>query len=156
MKPRAVTSADAPAVVEHVRCVLAEFGIEFGVGADSDDELRDLPDSYASRGGAFWVLTDDAGVLLGTIGVMPLSERSFELRKMYLAPYARGQGLGAALFDAALVFVRDRGASELVLDTVDRMHDAIAFYERRGFVRDDRHITAPRCNRGYVLKLKEM
>lgn len=153
MRLRQVTDQDVPAVVQHVRTTLAEFGIVFGVGASSDDELLRLPASYAANGGAFWIVEDDSGRLLGTAGVMPLSATSFELRKMYLSPAARGQGLGARLFDEAVAFARSRGATEMVLDTVDRMTDAIAFYEKRGFVRDDRHISAPRCNRGYALKL---
>jgi putative acetyltransferase len=151
---RQVIATDVPAVVAHVRQVLAEFDITFGVGAASDQELLDLPQSYVGRGGAFWVAQpSDSPRIVGTAGVVPLGDGVIELRKMYLLPETRGLGVGAALFDLALAHARSHGAQRMVLDTVDRMRDAIAFYERRGFVRDDSWISASRCSRGYVLEL---
>jgi putative acetyltransferase len=151
---RSVEPRDVPAIILHIRTVLREFGLEFGVGADSDDELFALPDSYSATGGAFWVVrrsSDDA--LLGTAGVMPVGIDACELRKMYLRPEARGSGLGGALLRLAIDHARARNARWLVLDTVDQMEQAIAFYERHGFVRDDAQMRAARCTRGYSLDL---
>jgi hypothetical protein len=41
----------------------------------------------------------------------------------------------------------------MVLDTAEQMRAAIAFYEARGFVRDDSWIRGARCTRGYRLDL---
>src|SRR5215831_9865820 len=90
---RFVASDDVPAVLALVREVLAEFGFCFGIGAKTDDELTDLPGSYLDRGGAFWVLVDGPGAIVGTCGLFPVREHVFELRKMYLAPPVRGRGL---------------------------------------------------------------
>jgi ribosomal protein S18 acetylase RimI-like enzyme len=72
---------------------------------------------------------------------------------MYLAPEARGQGVGRRLLDAAKAFAVERGFRQLVLDTTEQMRAAIAFYERNGFVRDDSQIRGSRCSRGYILTL---
>jgi putative acetyltransferase len=149
---REVTGADVPAVIELVAATLAEFGLEFGRGAATDAELHHLPASYAARGGAFWVGYDDAD-MLGTCGVFPVAAETFELRKMYLRPAARGRGLGARLLDVAVAWVKARGGRRIVLDTVDAMARAIAFYEAHGFVRDDAQIRGSRCTRGYVREL---
>jgi GNAT superfamily N-acetyltransferase len=77
----------------------------------------------------------------------------FELRKMYLAPSARGTGLGKRLLAEALAFARERGGRQMVLDTVEAMTTAIAFYEANGFVRDDAQIRGARCSRGYYRAL---
>lgn len=150
---RPVAARDVPAVVALVREVLAEFGLTFGAGSDTDAALERLPASYADGGGAFWVAEGDGGGLLGTCGMAPIDAHTFELRKMYLVPAARGRGVGRALLDEALRFARARGAHRVVLDTTEAMKDAIRFYERAGFVRDDTQIRGARCSRGYSLAL---
>ena len=149
MEIRAVRSEDIPAVIEHVRTTLAEFGLEFGRGAETDEQLVTLPGSYADHGGAFWV----AGNIAGTCGVFPVDEGVYELRKMYLAPSARGTGLGKRMLATAIAWVRERGGTQIVLDTTEAMTRAIAFYEANGFVRDDAQRRGSRCSRGYSLAL---
>jgi putative acetyltransferase len=150
---RLVTADDVPDVIAHVTASLAEFGLEFGKGSVTDGELAALPASYAARGGAFWVARAATGDLLGTCGVFPLAPPIYELRKMYLAPSARGLGLGKRLLDVATAWALAAGATMLVCDTVEAMTRAIAFYEAHGFVRDDRYIHGARCSRGYAKQL---
>lgn len=149
---RPVTESDMPGVVALVRQVLGEFGLEFGKGATTDDDLASLPGSYRDRGGEFWVADGDA--IVGTCGLFPVEPGSYELRKMYLLPGARGLGLGRRLFDASLAWARAHGGRRIVLDTVEEMTRAIAFYEARGFVRDDCQVRGARCTRGYRLELE--
>jgi putative acetyltransferase len=150
---RPAEASDVPDIIILVREVLAEFGLTFGQGATTDDELYHLPSSYEVRGGRFWIATDAMARLAGTVGVMPVGEGMFELRKMYLRANARGHRIGARLFETALDFARSNGGGALVLDTLESMTAAIAFYERRGFVRDDAQMRATRCSRGYRLDL---
>lgn len=145
---RPVEAKDVEAVVELVRTTLGEFGIVFGLGAETDAQLLHLPESYTSQGGAFFVAFD-GHALIGTAGVAPVEPGVFELRKMYLRPPARGRGVGQQLFDACLVQVKAQGGRRIVLDTTEQMTAAIAFYERNGFVRDDTQRRASRCSRGY-------
>lgn len=152
MMIRPVEPRDVGAVVELVRTTLAEFGIVFGQGALTDEQLLHLPQSYTSEGGAFFVAVD-GDVLVGTAGVTPVEPGVFELRKMYLRPAARGRGVGQQLFDACLAHVKGAGGRRIVLDTTEQMTAAIAFYERNGFVRDDTQRRASRCSRGYRLDL---
>ncbi len=150
---RPITDHDVAGALDVVRDTLAEHGLEFGVGSETDEQVRGLPGSYSERGGTFLVALDVAGAVVGTAGVFPMGVGVYELRKMYLRPSARGHGLGARLFDACLAFCRERAARQLVLDTRDDMATAIAFYERRGFVRDDTQRRGARCTRGYRLDL---
>lgn len=149
---RPAVADDIPAVIDLVTTVLAEFGLTFGVGATTDDHLRELPHSYADGGGMFWVAYVD-GALAGTCGVYPVEPESFELRKMYLLPSTRGLGLGTRFLDVAVEWTRAHGGKRLVLDTVEQMSRAIAFYEANGFVRDDAQRRGPRCTRGYRREL---
>jgi putative acetyltransferase len=153
MRIEPISAAQVPQTISLVTETLAEFGIAFGEGSATDEPLKRLPGSYRDSGGEFFVALDDGGALLGTAGVAPVASGTFELRKMYLRPQARGRGVGRALLAACLDFCRARGAKTVVLDTVEEMHDAIAFYERNGFVRDDCQIRGTRCTRGYRLEL---
>ena len=149
---RPAAEADVSAVIGLVTEVLGEFGLEFGKGAATDEQLRSLPASYTSGGGAFWVAVRGEEVL-GTCGVFPVGSAVYELRKMYLLPASRGLGLGRRLLEVAVAWVRARGGTHLVLDTVEQMASAISFYEAHGFVRDDAQIRGARCTRGYVRTL---
>jgi putative acetyltransferase len=150
---RLAEGLDVLAVVALVREVLAEFGLCFGEGSHTDEELTDLPASYADHGGAFWVAVDDRGDVVGTCGVFPLGGGTYELRKMYLRARARGLGLGKRLLDQSIAWAREQGGRRMVLDTTDKMTRAIGFYEANGFVRDDEQIRGARCSRGYTRPL---
>jgi putative acetyltransferase len=147
---RPVHESDVPAVVEIIRDVLAEFGLRFGEGSKTDEEVMNLPRAYADNGGAFWVASDAAGKIIGTCGVAPVGPGIYELRKMYLLPTARGLGVGQRLLDESIAWVRAQGGRRIVLDTTHQMTRAIAFYESNGFTRDDSQIRGSRCSRGYV------
>ena len=148
---RPVTAADVPAVISLITATLAEFGLVFGEGSATDEPIRKLPSSYTHAGGAFWVAVSDT--IVGTCGLYPESPTTFELRKMYLDPKSRGTGVGKRLLDTAVDFARSRGATAMVLDTLDSMKRAIGFYEANGFVRDDTQIRGTRCSRGYIRRL---
>ena len=151
---RAVSAPDVPEVIAFVTAALAEFGLEFGTGSATDDQLRALPSSYVDRGGGFWIARATAtGALIGTCGVFPIGPASYELRKMYVGAAARGLGLGTRLLDVATSWTRAAGGRTLVLDTVESMTRAIAFYEAHGFVRDDAQVRGARCTRGYAKPL---
>jgi putative acetyltransferase len=149
---RHVTLADVPEVVRLVTDTLAEFGLEFGKGAATDDDLPHLPASYTAHGGAFWVAYD-GDALVGTAGVFPVAPAIYELRKMYLLRAARGLGLGRRLLDTAVEWTRAQGGTHVVLDTMEKMERAIAFYEAHGFTRDDTQRRGARCSRGYIRAL---
>ena len=140
-------------MVALVRETLAEFGLRFGEGSKTDDELARLPASYDSAGGAFWVAVDEGGCVIGTCGVFPVAPGDMELRKMYLHPRSRGTGLGKLLLEESIAWCRARGAGRIVLDTTEQMTRAIAFYEANGFERDDAQVRGSRCSRGYARRI---
>jgi putative acetyltransferase len=150
---RVVEAADVPGVVTLLRETLAEFGLRFGEGSKTDEEVVRLPASFARAGGMFWVAVDASGAICGTCGVYPVAPGDFELRKMYLHARSRGTGIGKRLLDEAIAWARAHGGARLVLDTVEQMTRAIAFYEANGFTRDDTQIRGARCTRGYARSL---
>lgn len=101
-----------------------------------DAELAGLPGAYAPPGGALLLARAADGAAIGCVGLRPArAPGAVEMKRLYVAPVARGIGLGAALAHAAAERARALGADALMLDTLAGMTAAIAMYEGMGFVR---------------------
>jgi putative acetyltransferase len=149
---RPATNADSPAVRDLVFAALREYGLSPDPdGTDAD--LRDIESSYPRRGGAFDVLEASHGRILGCVGLYPLGVETCELRKMYLAPGARGCGLGRRLLDAALTTAKKLGFRFVTLETASVLKEAIALYTRYGFKPYTPDHMSKRCNQAYALDL---
>lgn len=59
-----------------------------------------------------------------------------ELLAMWVAPFARGHGVGSTLVDAVLRWAGDQGADRVRLHVMRGNDPAIALYERHGFADD--------------------
>jgi putative acetyltransferase len=68
---------------------------------------------------------------VGTAGYRPTSrgDRAVELRKMYLLPQARGQGLGRYLLNTMEAAIGQRGFTDIWLETASVLKEAVGLYE---------------------------
>jgi len=149
---RAATNADAEMIRTLVFGVLDEYGLKAShEGVDAD--LNDIEGNYVARGGAFEVVLAADGRLIGTVGLYPKSDGVCELRKMYLAPNARGRGLGKQLLERMLERARQLGFRRVELETAGVLVEAIGLYTRYGFRPIDPDHLAARCDRAFALDL---
>ena len=149
---RPATTADSPAVRDLVFAILREYGLEPDP-ASTDADLADINASYHQRGGRFDVLVDEAGKIVGSVGLYPAEPGTAELRKMYLHAAARGQGHGRRLLEHALHEARRLGVRTLTLETATVLKEAIALYRRYGFEPFNAAHCSPRCDQTYRLEL---
>jgi ribosomal protein S18 acetylase RimI-like enzyme len=63
--------------------------------------------------------------------------RTFILNDLFVAPQARGRGVGTALLQFAATFAAAEGAVRLTLSTATDNRSAQAVYERAGWKRDE-------------------
>jgi putative acetyltransferase len=82
--------------------------------------------------GAFLVVYAD-GNPVGCGAVRLVDAETGELKRMYMAPTVRGQGLGRRLVAALENEARSLGAKRLILETGIRQSAAIALYRKCGF-----------------------
>jgi len=83
--------------------------------------------------GVFLVIRDDDGRAVGCGGVTAFDEARAEVKRMYVVPEARGQGLGRRLLVELEAEARRLGYTGLVLETGDLQPEALGLYRSSGF-----------------------
>ena len=96
------------------------------------DELAALPGPYAAPQGAI-LLAKQGDHVLGCIALKKLAPGIAEIKRLYVRPQARGQGVARALVAAVIDQARGLGYGEIKLDTLPQMQTAIALYRSVGF-----------------------
>jgi putative acetyltransferase len=82
----------------------------------------------------FAVARDADGAALGCAAVVVMPDYG-EIKRMYVRPAARGQGVGRRLIDVLETAAAARGCRTFVLETGPTMPQALALYERLGYLR---------------------
>lgn len=96
--------------------------------------------------------TDDAPLACGAVTWLDL-ERG-EVKRMWVAPAARGRGLASALLSALEDEVRGAGRTVVVLDTRSVLVEAVALYPRRGYQTVERYNDNPYADRWFRKTLR--
>jgi putative acetyltransferase len=149
---RPATNADCKKVTDLVYNVLREYDLKPDPQS-TDTDLNDIERYYFERGGAFEVLEDRDGSIVGAYGLYLIDRQTCELRKMYLHRSYRARGLGKLLLEKALSQARELGFTKVVLETASVLKEAISLYKSYGFVEYDAEHLSSRCDQAYMLEL---
>lgn len=79
-----------------------------------------------------FVARDESGAAIGMGALRRHGDAIGEVKRMFVAPQARGAGVGGALLAAIERHARDAGLARLVLETGANFHAARRIYERGG------------------------
>jgi putative acetyltransferase len=135
--------AESPAQIEQARELFLEYGQSLGFSLcfqNFDQELAGLPGDYRPPEGRL-LLVEGEGQLAGCVALHKLGSDICEMKRLYLRPQFRGQGLGRTLAERIIAEARQIGYQHMRLDTVEpMMKDAVAMYRKLGF-----HEIAPYC-----------
>jgi L-amino acid N-acyltransferase YncA len=133
---RATETSDFDVLTAITNDVIATTAIHFGYEPLGQDDLRDLWAAHHERF-PWLTLTDDAGTILGYAKAGTWRERAAYQwtceTTIYMAPAARGQGLGRALYrsllDACVLrgFHSAIGGISLPNAASVRLHEALGF-----------------------------
>lgn len=94
--------------------------------------LAALPAPYEPPRGGLWVARRD-GAAAGCIALQPLAPTVGEIKRMYVEPAHRGNGVARALTSHVIEEARGRHYDTLRLGTLRTMRPAQALYESLGF-----------------------
>ncbi len=107
-----------------------------GPGFDVDrmrSATLDNLDAYLPPQGGTWLARDTEANLVGTLFLKMVGPEKAEIKRLYVHPSARNQGVSKRLVLGAMDAARELGAHSLVLDTLAALRPARALYEGLGF-----------------------
>jgi putative acetyltransferase len=132
----AIVKASSDSDIETVRRLFRAYAasLPFSLAFQGfEAELGGLPAPYVPPDGCLLLARHD-DVTAGVVGLKPLAGRIAEIKRLYVVPEARGQGLGKRLAERAIAAARAKKYARVRLDTHrPSMAAAIALYRSLGF-----------------------
>lgn len=129
-----VESDNAP-LAQMIRAVLTEFGANKPGTVFTDPTTDNLFALFQTPRSHYFVAKHQ-GTVVGACGIYPtkgMPEGCTELVKLYVSKPFRGTGLGKHLMTLSIEAARQEGYSEVYLETLPELHNAIGLYEHLGF-----------------------
>lgn len=134
---RLITPKDNVALAAVIRAALTEFGANKPGTVYFDPTTDQLFQLFETPGSIYYVAEKD-NQILGGCGIFPtagLPDKTCELVKLYLAPEARGTGLGKALMLKAMAWAKEAGYEQVYLESMPELSNAVTMYEKLGYNR---------------------
>ena len=129
---------------EEAFAIVAEYyeAVEVVVRED-EGEFRA---KYFGPGAGIWLARDGAAVV-GCIALRPLEEMAGcgEVKRLYVKPEYRGQGIAERLLEALEAYARAAGYEAIYLDSKDDLKAALRFYARHGYAECARYNENPQA-----------
>jgi putative acetyltransferase len=130
-----IFQAEMPEHYAAARELLEEYAAELGHDLHFQQfpyELVSLPGAYAPPRGRLLLATSD-GALAGCVALRAQSSTVCEMKRMYVRPEFRRQGIGRRLAIDVTEAARQIGYERMRLDTLDTMSIPRALYRSLGF-----------------------
>lgn len=131
---------------DDVRALFIEYAITLGVDLGFQNfpgELESLDSVYGPPKGRLFIARVDSRSV-GCIALKPILDSSCEMKRLYVEPFFRKEGIGEALVDRLISEAEKEGYSSMYLDTFQSFTPAINLYEKKGF-----EVTEPYYNNPY-------
>ena len=145
MEPFQIEAALTPQQIEVVRTLFEEYGKTPGVAMCVEgfaEEIAGLPGQYAPPGGKLFLLRGPDGAA-GCVALRRLDDDTCEIKRLYVRPEYRGEGLGRMLVEEAIGEAFQAGYNRVCLDTLPSMRSAIRLYESYGFTPTEPYLENP-------------
>ncbi len=131
--------------LDAIRDLFREYANGLGVDLcfqDFEQELSTLPGKYARPKGRLYLAYDE-GEAIACIALRPIDERIGEVKRLYVKPTHRRQGLSKILVERIIRDASSLGYKRLVLDTLNTMTPAMNLYRSLGFVETEAYYPNP-------------
>ncbi len=127
-------TSDRTIVSEIIRTILSEYGLPWQPESADQDVIK-VEEFYLQTGGEFWVIEKDNHIV-GTSAYYPVKrgKNAVEIRKMYLLPDVRKQGLGKFLLTELERAIASKGFEQIWIETASILKEAVILYENNGYL----------------------
>lgn len=125
--------ATGPAAQKCLKLYYAELDDRFDTGFDPAKSVLASLEEFAPPRGSFLVARI-AGVPVGCGGLTPLTDDAAYLKRMWIAPLARGRGLAKCLLHALEEKARSIGYRFVRLETHRTLGEAQQLYRSSGYL----------------------
>ncbi|WP_319525475.1 GNAT family N-acetyltransferase [uncultured Desulfosarcina sp.] len=143
-----IIQATSQQEIDDVRRLFRQYETQLNVDLcfqQFEAELANLPGKYAPPSGTLLLATDGKRAVgcgaLRKIG--SLTDRSCEMKRLYVCPEARGLGIGKRIANRLIREAIGIGYADMVLDTLDKLKAATHLYESLGFVPTEPYYANP-------------
>jgi ribosomal protein S18 acetylase RimI-like enzyme len=126
------------------RALFKEYAAWLGVDLrfqGFDAELAGLPGLYAPPRGRLLLAWADSAA--GCVALRPLSDSVCEMKRLFVRPAFRGEGVGRMLAEKVVAEAMAIGYASMRLDTLPAMNAATKLYESLGFARIPAYYATP-------------
>jgi ribosomal protein S18 acetylase RimI-like enzyme len=131
-----LVQVESAAQIEQARALFEEYAVLLGINLcfqNFEQELAELPGKYAPPEGRLLLALDEER-LAGCVALRRLDGLTCEMKRLYVRPDARGNGLGRRLAEAVIEEARVAGYTRMRLDTLpSKMKEASIIYHSLGF-----------------------
>jgi GNAT superfamily N-acetyltransferase len=130
-----IVRAESPAQIDEVRLLFREYERYLRVKLcfqSFEAELAGLPGNYAPPEGALFIAMDGRRAA-GCAALRKFGEGIGEMKRLFVRPEYRGQGVGRALAKRVLQEAIGAGYALIRLDTLARLKEAMCLYQSLGF-----------------------
>lgn len=103
---------------------------------DYEAEFAALPGKYDPPEGRL-LIAEHQGSIGGCIALRKVNDVVCEMKRLYVRPHARGQGLGLRLVECLIAEAKLAGYADMRLDVLAEFKQAQHLYQRLGFVSAD-------------------
>lgn len=131
--------------LDAVRSLFRHYVHELGVDLNFQDferELSSLPGKYAEPKGRLYLAYDQEEAI-ACIALRPFEDNVGEVKRLYVDPSYRRQGISKILAEYIIEEARKIGYQRLVLDTLNTMTPAMNLYKALGFVEIEAYYSNP-------------
>ena len=145
--------AESPADIAQARDLFKEYGASLGFPLcfqNFEEELATLPGKYALPAGRLLLAFVD-GALVGCGSLRPFDQQACEMKRVYVRPEYKGQGIGRQLAERLIAEAKLIGYTRMRLDTIPaQMMEASRLYLALGFHEIPPYYNSPQPGTSYM------
>ena len=98
-------------------------------------DLLDIKSNYIDKGDMFWVALGENNRVIGCVGYETIKPFEARIHRLYIKPELKRQGIGSALLETLVKYVKEKGYNKLSIHTGDEKYwESKLFYKAKGFI----------------------